>query len=141
MKKLFCLVLALYLLFCFCSCRPDEENGDVVRIRLECGDRKERDRTIREITDLISDVESAEECRRRLLSAGYEITEEYFEMTRCEDRVFRAGYYPTCRVGQGENGYQFIAYPSYVYQSLEKYNNARYGSFFYKIKKKMEERD
>ena len=141
MKRFFCLLPLFFCLFSCCSCLASDENVDVVRVKIECDGQEERDETIRLVIDLLSGAESAEECKKRLSDRGYEITEEYYDLTRCGGKVFPAGYYPTCRVGEGEKGYQFIAYPSYVYQSWEEYNNARYGSFFYEIVKKMEERD
>ncbi|MBO4538784.1 MAG: hypothetical protein J5781_00795 [Clostridia bacterium] len=105
------------------------------------GNAKERDKLIASINDLLDGADSGEECVKRLSEAGYTATEEYYESGRYARRYFRAGYYVTFRIGEGEDGWQYVAFPSCVYQSLEEYKDARYGSFFYEIIKKMEERN
>lgn len=140
MKKVFAIFL-LFAILCFCcSCEKNVEK-DVVRVRLFAENAKERDKLIAGINDLLDGADGEEECERRLFEAGHTATEEFFEGGRYAGRYFRPGYYVTFRIGEGETGWQYVAYPSCVYQSLEEYKDARYSSFFYEIVKKMEERN
>jgi len=139
MKRLFAVILPIFcILFC-CSCHSAAK--DAVRVRLFADDEKERDRLISYVTELLDGAESKEECEKRLSAAGFDCTEEFFEGKKYSNGYYGAGYYLTCRMGEGEKGWQYVAYPSCTYQSLEEYNDAGYRSFFCEIIKKMEERN
>ena len=123
-----------------CSCARNEEK-EVVRALVFADDAKERDRLIASVSEILDGAKSREECEKRLISAGYSPTKEYFERRFYGGKYFGAGYYETFRIGEGSRGWQYVAYPFDVDRSLEEYKDARYGSFFYEIVKKMEERN
>ncbi len=140
MKRVFATFLLILTLIMTCSC---ERNGEkeVVCALVFADDAKERDRLIAYVTELLDGADSRAECEKRLISAGYEPTKEFFERRFYAGRFFGSGYYAAFRIGEGARGWQYVAYPFYVDRSLEEYNDAGYGSFFYEIIKKMEARD
>lgn len=140
MKRILAVFLLILTLILFCSCERSEEK-DVVRALIFADDAKERDRLIADVTALLDGAESREECEKRLASAGYSRTKKFFERRFYGGKYFGAGYYVAFRIGEGARGWQYVAYPFYVDRSLEEYNDARYGSFFYEIIKKVEARD
>ena len=140
MKRIFAVFLLILTLILTCSCESKEEK-EVVRALVFADDAKERDRLIASVSEILDGAESREECEKRLVSAGYSPSKEYFERRFYGGRYFGAGYYVTFRIGEGAREWQYVAYPFYVDRSLEEYKNARYGSFFYEIVKKMEERN
>ncbi len=139
MKKVFLVILTILCIF-LGSCSRGAKGG-VIRVRIFCESASERDEIIEKVTSVVKGATSAEECKELLSKQGYSLGEEYYESTWCDGRYFAAGNYLTFRVGEGKKGWQYIAYPSYVYQSLEEYDNAGYSSFFYEIVKKAEERN
>ena len=140
MKKFLSVFLLILTLISTCSCESKAEK-EVVRVLVFAGDTKERDRLIASVSEILDGAESREECEKRLTSAGYTLTKEFFERRFYGGRYFGAGYYATFRVGEGSCGWQYVAYPFDVNRSLEEYKDARYGSFFYEIVKKVEERN
>lgn len=141
MKRVFLAAITFLFVLILCSCDKGAEKKDVLCVRFFCEDEAERDEVMEDVARLLKGAESKDECLERLREAGFCESEEYYKVRRCGGKFFPAGYYTTVRVGTGKNGWQYVAYPTLTYQSLEVYDNARYGSFFYEIVKKMEERD
>ena len=141
MKKLFYPICAALSLMIFCSCTLPKERREVVYVRVFFDAATEREKFFSEAIEISSEAKNKEEVVKKLEESGFERSEEYYETRTCDGLIYGAGYYTTCSVGAGENCVRFIVYPTYVYQSTEEYKNAKYGSFFYEIIKKMEERD
>ena len=141
MKKIFCLFSVIFWVLLCCSCSASDAKNDVIYVCVRFDTAAEREGGIGKTTELLATAENKEEAENALKKEGYQRTEKYYEDRYYDGLFLPAGYYPTYFIGEGEKAVRFIVYPTYIYRSLEEYEDARYGSFFYEIIKKMEERD